>query len=286
MCQIVKIKFVWRLLFLMGIVVFLVSSQSGKNLVHKLDSELFHERILDAYGRWVKEEDWGKAIPLARKPDYDWLKLAVGLPYFLVAHALGHEPNPNTVEALTNSIKLGFQFVEVDLWLDQAGHLRCHHGPELPEPYKQGDCTFTTLLGYVERNGIWLILDIKSDFVTTGNRVLNELRNNEAARHVVFQLYLPEHFSVFNSWAALEPLPGPIATAYLSHRSLGHIVSNLERLGVRAFTFPLERYNALPTQRPEGLTLFTHPVHDCEAVRKAMIGGIRGIYSNSTLSCN
>lgn len=275
-----------RLLVLMVIFISLLFTQPGKNLVHKLDTEFFQERILDVYGRIVTGEDWGAAAMLGRKMDYGWLGLSAEKPYFRVAHALGYEPVLNSEVALLNSIKAGYRFVEVDVWLDQAGLLRCHHGPDLPPAYKRGDCTFSSLLDYVVKDDIWLVVDTKSDFQKTGNQILTKLRSNSAAKHVIFQLYLPEHLAVFNAWAQEVPLPGPIVTTYLSHRSLSHVFANVERVGIKAVTFPLSRRGAMPASRPSEIFLFTHPVHDCGALKQARDVGVFGIYSTSTLTCD
>lgn len=275
-----------RILLIFFFTILLLFSSALKPIVHKLDNSFLSEHLLDLYGVFVKKQDWTTAEPLLREMNYEWLKLDQNLSFLRVAHALGHVPQRDTEDALLNSLGEGFQVMEVDLWLDQDGYLRCHHGPDLPTTYVKGDCLFSTLLQYSNINNFYLILDIKSNFVATGNKIISELQGQNSAKNIIFQLYLPEHLRIFNKWSKQSPLlAGPIVTSYNSHRSLNHILSNLSRLKIRAFAFPLDRINALTITRPTDIILFTHPVHDCTSLKTAKDEKIRGIYRSSTLSC-
>lgn len=240
------------------------------------------EILKDTWGRVRYGENWQTLPPLPVRLDYRWLDQTARP--VLVAHALGEaeRPGQNTVAALERAVASGLRLLEIDVWLDESGRLRCHHGPDAPAPWVVGDCTLADVLHAAARHQAWLILDIKTDFAQTGSAVVNEFTNDPAVTQLIFQLYRPTDVTLFSSWAAALPLPGPIVTAYRSRRSLRHIADEAPRLGVRAFTVPIYRLAALG-HRTAPLTLLVHPAHDCEAVREARAVPVDGYYLRTDL---
>lgn len=269
-------------LFLILITLAAAGRDAAKGWAHRADEVLFHEALKDAIGRWTSSEDWARAVPLARPQDYGWL--GRGPATIPIAHALGETRGEgNTLPALRRSVAAGFKFFEVDLWLD-GDVVRCFHGPGPLPPLWPGDCTFESLLDALPADA-WLVLDINSDFVATGNRVVESLRQRGCAEHMIFQLYQPEDLATFNGWQAVLPFPGPIVTIYAAHRSADHIAAEASRAGVRAFTLPMSRLASFD-RRPVALALFVHPVDDCAALAAARAQGVRGVYMENDLGCD
>ena len=157
-----------------------------------------------------------------------------------IAHALGEATGDgaNTLPAMSRAHTLGFRIFEVDLSLD-AGIVRCHHGPESPAPWQSGECRLENLLDALPSDS-WLVLDIKTDFRTTGAEVLEIARLKGKARQLVFQLYRPAQLALFNAWQNASPeLPGPLITAYRSYRSVNHVARHAARVGVPVLTMPI-----------------------------------------------
>lgn len=253
-----------------------------KALVHDADVNWFAERLQDAWGDFVLHEDWGHLPTLRHPQDYAWLDDA-GLFPVRIAHALGDSggPEANSVAAMQRAVAAGMRLLEVDLSLEAGGELRCTHDPGTPRAMQA--CTFESLMTALPA-GVWVVLDIKSDFAVTGERVVQALRANGHAKQVVFQLYRPEDVALFERWQAELDLPGPIVTAYLSHRSVDTVARESARLGVRAFTLPMWRLAAF-SHRPAALSVFIHPVHDCEAWYEAQAARARGIYTRTDVRC-
>lgn len=234
-----------------------VTAEVGKDLISKLTSD----------------EDWSHLPPLPVSADYGWLKQAGTRP--LVAHALGEAslPGQNTLPAMERALASGLPLLELDLWLDQEGRLRCHHGPQAPSDWQPGDCDFSTVLQRAVAAGAYVIPDLKTDFVTTGNALIAQLHFNDYVRHVVFQLYRPEHMHVFRAWSQLHPhLRVPLSQATLPVVPLNHVAVNAVRAGIRAFTVPIYLRAAMPAM-PDGVVVFVHPVHiamTCMMCLKAM----------------
>jgi hypothetical protein len=206
-----------------------------------------------------------------------------------IAHALGASglPQANRLQAFQASLADGFRHFEVDIWLDDQRHLRCHHGNSeagSPPLLTAGDCTLETLLPLLVAAQGWLVLDIKTDFEATGRRIVDLLRGQLAARQVVFQLYRPAHLALFADWAAELPLPAPIVTVYAAHRGVQHIADHLRALNVQVLTLPLDKTGALLT-KPAGVALLVHPVHDCAAWARAVGWGAQGVYTLQGLRC-
>lgn len=253
-----------------------------KAVVHEADARWFGERLQDVWGRVASREDWGRVPALHAPQDYDWLDRAGSSPV-RIAHALGNsgDAEANSVGAMQRAAAAGIRLFEVDISLEAGGELRCSHDPGAPRLAHA--CTFDSLMTALPADG-FVVLDIKSDFIATGERILQVLKADGRARQVIFQLYRPEDVAAFERWQTRLPLPGPIVTAYLSHRSVDTVASATVRLGGRAFTLPMWRLSAFH-HRPQALAVFVHPVHDCAAWRIAQATGVRGIYTRSDVRC-
>lgn len=278
-------RLVWRALCLVAVLILaLVFRAKISYGLHELDQRFLNERIIDSIAQWRGDEDWASAEQLLRKQDYSWAQGSVGNPV-LIAHALGESGSAqaNTFAALERAMGRGFRHFEVDLWLEPT-HVRCHHGPPGPPPFTVGDCDLAGLLARLPSDA-WLILDIKTDFASTSERVLQIALQAGRTKRLVFQLYKPGHLALFNRWQAIYPdLPGPLITAYLAHRSIDHVAHHASRVGAKVLTVPRERVRAF-TSRPAALTLFEHPIHDCQAWDGALADGALGLYQLNALQC-
>lgn len=266
---------------LLGFCGLLISTSFGRQCLHRIDREWFGERIIDTFEGLLLREDWREAVALRSGQNYHWLKSG-GAP-LRIAHALGGAgtPRANTLGSMRSSYLAGFRVFEVDLVLEQ-GELRCQHDPGPQVGMVRDGCTFDTLIAALPPDA-FVVLDVKTEFATVGQRIVDQIKSTPDVGRVVFQLYRPEDFAVFNEWQRETDLPGPILTAYRSHWSVNHLASQVERLGVRAFTLPLERLSALSI-RPGGAALLVHPIHDCEAWSYAL-QWVEGIYTLATLHC-
>lgn len=257
---------------------------STRRLLHWVDRNWLGERTMDALARLRTDEDWTTAEALAPGQDYHWLERGAGP--VLIAHALGDaaRPTANTLAAARRSYAAGLRLLEVDLVLE-GGELRCQHDAGEHSDMVRDGCTLPALLAALPRDA-FLVLDIKSDFPTAGQQIVDLALAAGDSGRIIFQLYRPGDFALFNRWQAQTPasarLPGPILTAYLAHRRVDHVAGQVGRLGVRAFTLPLERLPAL-SARPAGAKMLVHPVHDCDAWSYA--ANMEGLYVLSALSC-
>lgn len=260
----------------------------------QIDIRFNGERLRDSVARWRGGADWAEAQSVGLL-DYGWVSKSAGgqdvRHMVQIAHALGGAGNDsaNTLASARKSLDVGFRLLEVDIWLADDGTLHCHHGPSAPVPRADGAdrCTLERLLDLVDRWNAWLVLDMKTDFVGTGEAVLERVvrRDEGLAQHLIFQIYQPGQLKVFNEWATRLRLPGPIVTAYASPRSLAHVAAQLPRLGVRVMTVPLYRLAALRS-RPEGVLVYVHPVHDCASWKEVRAAGVQGAYTPSDLRCD
>lgn len=261
----------------------LASTSEGRQWLHRVDAELLGERAMDTLTRMRGNEDWSTAESLRARQDYTWLQTN-GQP-MQVAHALGDSgiPTANTLTAMRRAYAAGFRLLEVDLVLD-GEVLSCQHdpGPRSAGAVDDG-CRLDSLLAELPPDAR-LVLDIKTDFAQAGRRVVDLLRNRHAANQIIVQLYRPADLALFNRWQAELPLPGPIVTVYLAHRSVDHVARNAVRTGVQALTVPVGRLPAL-NERPPGVALLVHPIHDCPASRAALERSVDGIYTVSSLDC-
>jgi glycerophosphoryl diester phosphodiesterase len=266
-----------------GLLALLLAAAVGTDTHRRIDRSWFAEGLKDRWGAIRSDEDWLAVGPLGPGLRYDWLGPAPAD----IAHALGAAGTPaqNTLPAASHAVRSGLRLLEVDLWLTDDGTLRCHHGPDAPGPLRDGDCSFGALLAWAAGRDVWLVLDIKTDFGPTGERVLAEVSRTGLAGRVIFQLYQPAHLAQFARWRVRADLPGPMVTAYRSRRSLDHQATGAARAGVRAFVFPLERGQAL-TVRPAGMALFVHPVHDCDALDRARRWGVHGVFRVVGMECH
>lgn len=253
--------------------------------LHRLDSRWLGEWVMDTLTRLRSEEDWASAVPLRAGQDYAWLR-AGGAPV-RIAHALGESGSAtaNTLAAARRAYAEGFRLLEVDLVQDE-GELRCQHDPGPQGDLVKDDCTFDTLIAAVPHDA-WLVLDIKTDFAAAGQRIVERALATGDARRLVFQLYRPGDFALFNRWQALTqasgPLSGPVLTTYLAHRRIDHVAEQTARIGVQALAVPMDRLLAL-TRQPVGAVVLAHPVHTCDA-QAAALHDAAGIYTLTALRC-
>jgi hypothetical protein len=251
----------------------------GNAAARWVDVNWLHEGIKDHWGAWHDREDWSRLAPLPANLDRAWLNASAStmLP---IAHALGEsgEPGANTLQAFQAAKEKGFRLFEVDLSLDEAGRLRCHHGPEpLPAYDPASSCTLERLMPLVAAADGWLILDIKDDFVTTANQILATLRRVGHADRAIFQLYVPRDVDWFRSAALGSDLPAPIVTAYVARRSVNHLAANARRLNVAALAVPITKLPALNVN-PD-LPLLVYPVHTCENRHDLDHRAVQGIFT-------
>lgn len=254
-----------------------------------IDRNIAHEFFKELTGSMLTEEDWSTAMPLDRNSRGDSAWIDQQARPIRIAHALGAADSPNIANSLSafrSTASLGIKTFEVDLWLDSEKRLRCFHGdenntqPPMPQP---DDCTFETLLPLVAQYKAWLILDIKNQFEETGDAIVNSLRDNpDISSRIIFQLYRPADLAIFSRWSTTIPLAAPIVTVYRSKRGLQHVADQMEMLGVKALTLPIERKNALRS-RPKGVAWLVHPVHDLAATEEAKSWGADGAYIASSL---
>lgn len=259
-----------------------LATSPGRAAVHWLDAQLLAETLKDTWGRWWHREDWQAAPELPRGLDASWLREA-GRPV-LIAHALGEagQPGQNTLAAMRRSQDRGLRLMEVDVWRDDLGELRCHHGPARPAPLQPGECTLPLLARAAAETGTWLVLDLKTEFKSTGEAILHALADPAVTARLVFQLYQPADAGTFAAWASRHRLAAPIVTAYQAHRSVRHVAHHAARIGAAALAVPMQRATALGAV-PPSLTLMVHPVKDCDAVRRAAGLSAQGLYVMSAL---
>ncbi len=244
-----------------------------------IDIHVLNETLKDQWGILYHAEDWSGLIPLPLNLDYSWLHNA-SRPV-LIAHALGEavHADQNSLAAQQRALTAGLRFLEVDVWLDEAERLRCHHGPDLPMAPVAGDCSLKSAVHAAAARDAWLVIDIKTDFKLTGEAIVQQFRNDPNASRLIFQLYRPADIRLFSLWAPVLNLPGPIVTVYQARRSLPHIATQLSRIGIKAITYPIYRGAALSdTPVLQDLARFVHPVHDCIALEEAKRQKVDGYY--------
>lgn len=240
------------------------------------------ERIKEISGKWIFWESWENVKLINDQLDYSWMNQDGKLVF--IAHALGASgmKGQNSLTEMQNSLSQGLRLMEVDIWLDDNGMLRCHHGPEQPEKIKLGDCTFEAALNLAIKSNAWLILDVKSDFKKTGDLLVEKIANSNHASRVVFQLYKPEDIEQFKKWREIKPFAGPILTLYLTRRSVNHVIEGIRSSGIRVLTIPIHRLPAL-NDRPRQVKIFTHPVHDCRVLKEVQKFHVDGFYITNTI---
>lgn len=273
----------WRLLAVALVMLLLLALPWSRQALLAADARLLHEGLKDLRTRVDSDEDW-RFAPLPAGLDYGWLAAAGRPPR--IAHAMGasQTADANTLGAFDASLRAGLRVVEIDLWLDDQGRLRCHHGPPGPAPWRQGDCSFEQVLQRAVVADVYLVLDLKTAFESAGARVVAAIPDDVAARHVVFQLYEPAHVVRYAEWRQRRALAGPMVTAYRARRAVNHVIAGATGAGVRAFTLPVERMAAL-SLRPAGVQIFVHPAHDCATVQAAREAGINGVFVLSSTVC-
>nr|WP_297526145.1 hypothetical protein [uncultured Roseateles sp.] len=271
----------WGTAAMLVVLLGLAGTTGGRQWLHRVDANLLGEHLMDSLTRVHSDEDWAAAPTLRSGQNYIWLRAAD--PALRIAHALGESgaPTANTLAAAARAHAAGFLLLEVDL-VEEAGELRCQHDPGPQVSQWNDGCTFDTLLEALPSDA-WLVLDIKTTFETAGRRVVDRVKGSDVARRIIFQLYRPEDVALFRRWQSEADLPGPIVTAYLSHRRIDHVAAHMARIGGRALALPIDRLPAL-SHRPEDAVTLVHPVRDCAAWEIARRGA-DGAYVLSTLNC-
>ncbi|WP_431288677.1 hypothetical protein [Roseateles chitinivorans] len=275
-------RMAWSLLLLAMLSLAAAATPAGRRWLHRVDSEWLGERVMDTLARVRSREDWAAVVPLLPDQNYAWLRTGAGP--VRIAHALGEagQPTANTLGAMRRSYVAGFRLFEVDLVLED-GELRCQHDPGPQTSMVRDGCSFDTLLAALPSDA-FLVLDIKTDFRMAGRRIVDRLKGTPEVQRVVFQLYHPEDFASFSAWQKEVPLPGPILTAYLSHRRVDYLAQQILRLGGAVLTLPLERAPALSV-RLDGLSVLLHPVHDASACARALASDAQGVYLLNSVRC-
>jgi hypothetical protein len=268
-------KFLTFIKILFGLVFFLLLTYLS-GFYRWVDINFFGEKIKDATGRYLFHEDWSSISLVHHNLDYSWI--TDDLKPILIAHALGASgtSSQNKLTEMNKSIKNGLRLMEVDIWLDDSGQIRCHHGPESPSPFKKGDCTFEEVLSISAKNQIWMVLDIKTDFQKTGEEIVKRTQIQDAA-HVIFQLYKPEHVEMFSRWHSEKPFAGPIVTLYLARRSINYVQKKMHGTAFKALTIPSHRLAAI-NFKSDNIKIFTHPVHNCNNFRNLKKYKLDGFY--------
>ncbi len=254
-----------------------------------IDRNLIGEPLFNTWGALRWKEDWSRAVALPDGLRLDWMTRQNESGFRRIAHALGAAGtlDANTIIAMQKAQADGIDLFEVDIWMDKDGQLRCFHGSEDgrdPPPLVAGECTLTAVLDFMVGRPGWIVLDIKTDFSSTGTAITNLLRTRGDASRVIFQLYRPEHLEDFSRWAAILPLQTPIVTVYTSHRGVQHIADQMARVGVRAMALPFAKTERLK-RRPPITELLVHPLHDCGVIQAALAWGATGGYVLSGLNC-
>ena len=209
----------------------------------------------------------------------------------VVAHALGQYSMKNTLDGALMSLQQGIKLMEVDIFKDASGRLRCHHGPENPPPYQDGDCDLGSLIR-ITPNGTYLIIDIKTDFETTANSILDLLSHSqyyERRGSVVFQLYKPSHVKWFldNSLGSKDLLlNAPIVTLYRTYADPSLVSATIPK-SFGAITYPMNRMTNGSIERlilPRiTFAEFVHPAPNCKEVNRARKHNIYGFYGPSEI---
>lgn len=277
-----------RIVAIVAIVLITIIAIQG--CIRYYDLHYNQEKIYDTWGSLTSTEDWEKAQPLPKNLDASWLATEKKDGIYYIAHALGgaETPTSNTYSAFLASKMQGIKLYEVDVFLDDRGFLRCHHGPSNPSSLTKTSCTLDSLLPMIDKIGGYAILDIKTDFRITGDKVLKLIKSNHLSQIVIFQLYSPDELAWFASNAQLVKLPTPIITVYKSKRSANHIANNAKSLNIEVLTVPFKRLPSMKNIR--NVKLFTHPIHTCQDWAKTnydlKISGIYALSSTDISKCN
>jgi glycerophosphoryl diester phosphodiesterase len=291
----IKIYAQWAAVaLLIGMIMTIYANQNGSSAYRWLrdfDRIFLHEKFRDLRASLFYSEDWHSISPPIIAYDYNWLsQISDPDGVIRIAHGLGGVGTAaNSLAALHLAQATGFRIFEVDLWLDQAGYVRCHHGPEVPPPLKKDSCIFERILNELRPHD-FLILDIKTDFKKTFAKILELVPPHQAAQ-IITQIYTPEQITLFQQAQTQYKISGPIITLYQTHHSLNHIIQALQsgKSHIRVVVFPFERLPALQQPRLQSneskITLFSHPVKDCDDLKLLLKNDIQGIYIKQDFPC-
>lgn len=233
--------------------------------------------LRDVLSYTIYKEEW--ELIKGRKFNFDYSWMSSNNEKIRIAHALGfaNADMRNSFEGYVKAKRAGFKFYEVDLWLDEQGIVRCHHGPDLPSIFKIGDCSFSTIQEKVCSDGNYLVLDIKTDFAST-MRIIEPQLLLISKRCIIFQLYKPSDFLIFEIVAEKHNLLGPIYTYYLTRRNIKTVFDIVVSSGVKAITAPISA-NLSGLKERDKFFLLAHPIDDCESYHDASNLSLNGIYT-------
>lgn len=160
-----------------------------------------------------------------------------------MAHALGSYEAPNSLSSFRHSLAQGASLCEVDVYLDRQNIRRCHHGSDIPKPFKRGQCELGSLLSLLPDHS-FLILDIKTDFARTADRVIELLASplyGSYANRLIFQLYKPDDLFWFAKVAKNNSLIKNTAILTLYRTRLNLVFADVfAPRFIGAVTFPAE----------------------------------------------
>lgn len=239
----------------------------------------FRQEIRDFSSYTIYNENWEILEGVKFSYNYSWIENK-NRPIY-IAHALGYsgEKFENSIFGYKLSKISGFDFFEVDLWLDSNNNLRCHHGPEQPPPISSGQCTFGNLLKLACLDKSFLILDIKTDFLLT-TKEIEKFLHKDCSRFVIFQLYKSNDFFIFDEISKKFELPGPIYTYYMTRRNIDKVINVLSKTGVRAVAFPTSiEFNK--SSYYKNISFFVHPVYNCTDFMKVDDYGFVGLFTKN-----
>lgn len=274
--------------FIAALVTMVIAAWFGRGKVREFDAAYLDHQLVDLYVRLRTGEEWSAATPLPQALDYQWVD-ASGGNFVEIAHALGNwgRAGENSLAALSASRTAGVRLMEVDLSLGQDGVLYCFHGPGIPPPVADGSirCDLDRLLVEAVRMDFFLVLDLKSDFVTSARIIAGKVQDRDLGRRVVFQLYGPADVREFNAINGDGRFAGPIVTLYRSQRSVHYMRETLRRLNVHVLTVPMERVEEFAGPELASLVRLAHPVTRCEDWRLLRSRGFSGGYVSFRANC-
>ncbi len=219
-----------------------------------------------------------------KKLDYDWQSKLKEVGF--VAHGLGDYNQINDLNVAYQSAKKGARFLEVDLFLDDNNILRCHHGPELPKPYKSDDCDFNKLINFINKNHSFLILDIKNKFKNSSDIIYKQValqkNSDDLAKKIIFQLMKPMDIKTFTKMASTSRFTwsAPILTLHRTHTYFD-VVKDRKPDFINAITISWDRRKEITLGKE--LILMTHPMKSCTDFFQSKNFGFHAVYGEINL---
>ena len=249
--------------------------------IKEIDEEYFDSNVRNFYGYYIKKEHWDlKDINFEQNNILKYSKNN----FINIAHGLGarNTNNENTYEALSISLSQGFKFFEVDIFLDLDGNLNCSHDNTEFKTL----CNLEDLLRKVHTKKSYLIIDIKSEFSKTFNRIIqrSRLNNDPMWSSLILQIYMPDQLEYYyKSKEHKRFFNPPIISTYKSNRKISDICKELLNTGIDtiAISSNKAKVNARSCKK---YNILIHPVQSCLEITK--FDNVNGIFTNSeTKSC-